>query len=80
MTNAAQRAQPSLRYKEVDLPFTYVGGPTELLSAQGSGQRKRKPTEQRLLLKFRWPLQAPLTGKATCRFCRFLELDRARQF
>ena len=61
-TKAAQQARPSLRYKEVDLPVSHIGGPTDVLPGQ-TGRQRRK-VEQRLLLKFRWPLVSPLTGKA----------------
>ncbi|KAK9861843.1 hypothetical protein WJX84_004613 [Apatococcus fuscideae] len=61
---AAQQERPSLRYKDVDLPVSYVGAlaPADLL--YGHTSRQRQHAEQRLLLKFRWPLQSPLTGPA----------------
>ncbi|KAK9833875.1 hypothetical protein WJX74_008530 [Apatococcus lobatus] len=61
-SKAAQQARPSLKYKDVDLPVCHIGGPTELLS--GPTGRQRRKVEQRLLLKFRWPLASPLTGPA----------------
>lgn len=54
--------RPSLRYKDVDLPAVRFGGPTDVVPVQ-TGRQRRK-VEQRLLLKFRWPLTSPLTGKA----------------
>ena len=73
---AAQQERPSLRYKDVDLPVSYVGAlaPADLL--YGHTSRQRQHAEQRLLLKFRWPLQSPLTGEpeaaSTCRDCSCL--------
>lgn len=66
-SKATQQARPSLRYKDVDLPSCRIGGPTDVIPGQ-TGRQRRK-AEQRLLLKFRWPLTSPLTGKGFQQTC-----------